>query len=57
MCLPWNHKWETIERTSANVYDTDYYGYQIGDRPSGVVKIITQRCTHCGKEIVRKYRV
>jgi hypothetical protein len=54
MCLPWNHKWETLKTDDHRVWD-------INDDPNGlprlIYKIIAQRCTHCGKEIVRKYRV
>lgn len=61
MCLPWNHKWETLDHCQTAVWDVDSYGNQIGDRPSSIYQVITQRCNidlgGCGKEIVRKYRV
>lgn len=50
MCLPWNHKWETVQKDVIGVRD---------DRDLLIEQklIIQQRCIHCGKEIVRKYRV
>lgn len=55
MCLPWNHKWETTDSVYKRTYSNDdlYAEFE----PVAIYKIITQRCTHCGKEIVRKYRV
>lgn len=51
MCLPWNHKWETTKRGVIDVEDK--YSNDI----IATKYILFQRCTHCGKEIVRKYRV
>lgn len=50
MCLPWSRKWETLKRYEISITD-DY------DDVTGTKFVLLQRCTHCGKEIVRKYRV
>lgn len=53
MCLPWSHKWKTIEQWDTETWD-DYVSYK---HPAKLERCIQQQCEHCGKEILRRYKV
>jgi len=53
MCLPFCHKWKTVDVSISRTYAPDSDGT---DLPISIHRIIQQQCEKCGKEVVRRFK-